>query len=73
MNSNELDQMDDMELFAVIDTHFIANIDLTSETLDFPRISYDESKVTIIWNSEIFGFNINIIRPFNKLDFKICK
>jgi len=38
MNSKELDQMDDMELFAVVDSNFITSIDLDEEVLDFPRM-----------------------------------
>lgn len=73
MNSRDLDQMDDMELFAVVDSNFITSIDLDEEVLDFPRMTYENSKVTVIWNSEIFGFNINIVRPYTKIDFKITK
>lgn len=39
MNSNDLDQMDDMELFAVVDSNFITSIDLGNEVLDFPRMT----------------------------------
>jgi len=73
MNSKDLETMDDMELFSVIDANFIKNIDLTSEMFDFPRIKYIDSKVMVIWNSEIFGFNINIVRPCTNADFKISK
>lgn len=39
MNPKDMEQMDDMELFAVIDTQFIQNIDLEAQMIDFPRIS----------------------------------
>lgn len=73
MNAKDLDQMDDMELFAVIDHNFVTSIDLEDEVLDFPRMTYENAKVMVIWNSEIFGFNINIVRPYSAIDFKITK
>lgn len=38
MDTKNLQSMDDMELFAVIDSNFIKNINLKSEFIDFPKI-----------------------------------
>jgi hypothetical protein len=34
-----MNEMDDMELFAVIDSNFIQNIDLAAQINDFPKIN----------------------------------
>lgn len=38
METKDLQNMDDMELFAVIDSKFIKNINLNAEIIDFPKI-----------------------------------
>lgn len=73
MDTKNLQNMDDMELFAVIDSNFIKNINLLTQFIDFPKIIYEDSKIIINWTSEIFGFNINIIRPYTDDDFMISK
>jgi len=63
METRDLESMDDMELFSVIDSNFIKNISLITEIIDFPKIVYEDMKIVLNWTSEIFGFNINLIRP----------
>jgi len=38
MDTTNLQNMDDMELFAVIDSNFIKNINLLTQVIDFPKI-----------------------------------
>lgn len=73
MENYNLDTMDDMELFAVIDSTFIYKIDLHAEKKDFPKITYEDSKIMLCWSSEIFGFNLNLTRPYTDRDFFISK
>ena len=37
--------MDEMELFAVIDSSFVTKIDLNRDDLDFPKIKYEGQKI----------------------------